>query len=333
VTEPGSDFAYSNHGFDTLGQIVEDVSGAHLEHYFRERIFDQLGMADTDLLRSDRITSRLAKGYVLGSSGPKRVEDREWIGGGAGGVYSSSRDLGRYLAALLGDGANQHGSILEPGTLKMMFDNQFQTDTRLPGVGLAFFRADAGGHRIVDHDGILPGFNTSLVFAPEDGVGVFGMTNGASGAMFWLGEEMGALLHDLLGIGADPRPSDMPHHPELWGDLCGRYELSAVGDLRGRVMMGGGAQVFVRGGRLMLRLLTPVPSVFRGLPLDPDDASDPRVFRLDLSRFGMRSIRLIFAREASSGRRVIHTDLGGWPISLYKQPNRFRRGLGSLGKP
>jgi hypothetical protein len=152
--------------------------------------------------------------------------------------------------------------------------------------------------------------------------------------MFWLREEMGNLLGDVVGIGADPRPSDIPHHPEVWGDLCGRYELSAVGDLRGRVMMGGGAQVFVRGGRLMLRLLTPVPSVFRGLPLDPDDASDPRVFRLDLSRFGMRSIRLIFAREASSGRRVIHTDLGGWPISLYEQPNRtaFAAVLGSLGK-
>lgn len=31
-------------------------------------------------------------------------------------------------------------------------------------------------------------------------------------------------------------------------------------------MMGGGAQVFVRGGRLMLRVLTPIPAL-RDLPL------------------------------------------------------------------
>ena len=320
VTEPGTAFAYSNHGFATLGQIVEDVSGDSLEHYLRERIFDPLGMTDTDLLRSDRIQSRLAQGYVLGSSGPEQIEDREWIGGGAGGVYSSSRDLARYLAALLGGGTNQHGSILEPATLLMMFDNQFQTDPRLPGVGLAFFRADAGGHRIVDHDGILPGFNSSLVLAPEKGVGVFGMTNGASGAMFWLPEEMGGLLHDLLGVGAEPVPSDIPQHPEAWGDLCGRYQLPAVGDLRGRVVMGAGAQVLVRGGRLMFRLLTPIPVLYRGFPLHPHDASDPYVFRLDPSGFGMRPIRLIFDREPTSGRRVIHTDLGGWPITLYEVP-------------
>jgi CubicO group peptidase (beta-lactamase class C family) len=322
VTEPGSFFAYSNHGYATLGQIVEDVSGARLEDYFRARIFDPLGMTDTDLVRSDRIRSTVAKGYVLGSSGPEPIEDRDWIGRGAGGVYSSSRDMARYLAALLGGGTNQHGSILTPPALEMMFANQFQTDPRLPGVGLAFFRADVGGHRIVVHDGILPGFNSSLVLAPEEGVGVFGMTNGANGAMFWLPEEMGGLLHDLLGLAASPAPSDIPHHPEVWGDLCGRYRLPAVGDLRGRVVMGGGAQVLVRGGRLLFRLLTPIPTLYRGLPLDPCDVSDPYVFRLDLSRFGMKPVRLIFDRESMSGRRVIHTDLGGWPITLHEQTHR-----------
>jgi hypothetical protein len=209
--------------------------------------------------------------------------------------------------------------------MKMMFDNQFQTDPRLPGVGLAFFRADAGGHRIVDHDGILPGFNSSLVLAPEEGVGVFGLTNGANGAMFWLQEEIGGLLHELLGVAATPARPDIPQHPEIWGDLCGRYRLPVVADLRGRVVMGGGAQVLVRGGRLLIRLLTPIPSLYGGLPLDPCDASDRYVFQLDLSRFGMRPVRLIFDRESKSGRRVIHTDLGGWPITLYELANRGRQ--------
>jgi CubicO group peptidase (beta-lactamase class C family) len=325
VNEPGRSFAYSNHGYATLGQIVEEVSGAGLADYFRDQVFDPLGMTDTDLLRSDRMRAKLAKGYVLGSSGPEPIEDREWIGGGGGGLYSSSRDLARYLAALLGGGTNEHGSILKPPTMKMMFDNQFQTDPRLPGVGLAFFRADAGGHRIVDHDGILPGFNSSLVLAPEEGVGVFGLTNGANGAMFWLQEEIGGLLHELLGVAATPARPDIPQHPEIWGDLCGRYRLPVVADLRGRVVMGGGAQVLVRGGRLLIRLLTPIPSLYGGLPLDPCDASDRYVFQLDLSRFGMRPVRLIFDRESKSGRRVIHTDLGGWPITLYELANRGRQ--------
>src|SRR5215218_751519 len=62
VAEPGTRHTYSNHGFATLGQIVEDVSGKSLDRYFREHIFEPLGMADTDLLRSERIGSRLATG-------------------------------------------------------------------------------------------------------------------------------------------------------------------------------------------------------------------------------------------------------------------------------
>ena len=31
VAQPGTVFAYSNHGFATLGQIIEDVSGTTLE--------------------------------------------------------------------------------------------------------------------------------------------------------------------------------------------------------------------------------------------------------------------------------------------------------------
>ena len=38
--EPGTKWAYSNHGFTTLGQVVEDVSGIRLDRYLRERLFD-----------------------------------------------------------------------------------------------------------------------------------------------------------------------------------------------------------------------------------------------------------------------------------------------------
>ena len=107
VVEPGSAFAYSNHGYATLGQIVEDVSGMPLERFFRERIFEPLGMADSDLVRSERIAARLATGYALGRRGARAVPDRDWIGAGAGGIYSTPRDMARFVAALLGGGAER----------------------------------------------------------------------------------------------------------------------------------------------------------------------------------------------------------------------------------
>ena len=321
VVEPGSAFTYSNHGFATLGQLVEDVSGMPLERYFREHIFEPLGMADSDLVRSDRVASRLATGYVLGPRGAKAVPDRDWIGAGGGGIYSTTRDMARYLTALLGGGANEHGSVLHPATLATMFEPHYQPDPRLPGVGLAFFRSDAGGHRVVGHDGILPGFNSELSLAPDDGIGVIALTNGSSGAFVWLGIELGRLLRHLLDVPDEIVRTDVPHHPEIWSDIRGHYRLpERISDLRGRVLLAGGAEVFVRRGRPMVRVLTPVPALYRGLPLHPDDEKDPYVFRLDLSAFGMATVRVVFSREAGVGTMAAHTDLQS--LSLYKRQAR-----------
>jgi CubicO group peptidase (beta-lactamase class C family) len=334
VTEPGTAFAYSNHGFATLGQIVEDVSGESLDRYLREHIFGPLGMSHTDLVRSEAVMAHMATGYAFGSRGPDPVPDREWLGGGGGGIYSSSRDVARYTAALLGSGASEPSSILELDTLATMFERHYSPDPRLVAMGLGFFRHDLDGHRIVGHDGILPGFNSSLLVAPDDGVAVFGLTNGSSGAMVWLPNETEKLLHDLLDIHNTMVRADMPHHPELWSDLCGTFRLPGVGDLRGRLMMGGGARVFVRNGRLMIRLLAPIPALYRGFPLHPDDENDPYVFRIDLSGLGMSPVRLVFDCNPGPGRRSIHTDLGGQPISLIERPTfpRLRRARTRAGE-
>jgi CubicO group peptidase (beta-lactamase class C family) len=325
VAQPGTTFAYSNHGYATLGQIVEDVSGMTLERYFRERIFEPLGMADTDLVRSERVGSRLATGYALGRRGVKAVPDRDWIGAGAGGIYSTTRDIARFAAAVMGGGTNERGSVLEAATLATMFEPHFRPDPRVPGWGLGFARGEAGGHRIVGHDGILPGFNSALFVAPDDGVGVVAFTNGSTGAFVWMETEFKGLLRGLLDTPDEVLRTDIPHRPEIWEELCGRYRLPPrISDLRGRLAMAGGAEVFVRGGRLMIRALTPIPTLHRGLPLHPDDEADPYVFRLDFSGSGTSTIRVVFGRDIASDSAAIHADLGGQPLSLIRRPTEGR---------
>ena len=325
VAEPGTRFAYSNHGFATLGQIVEDVSGIALERYFRERIFEPLGMVDTDLVRSDRVAPRLATGYALGRHGVKAVPDRDWIGAGCGGIYSTARDIARFAAALMGGGANERGSIAEPATLAMMFEPHYQPDPRVPGWGLGFARGAAGGHLVVGHDGILPGFNSTLLVAPDDGLAIVAFTNGSRGAFVWMETEFKRLLRHLLDVPEEVIRTDIPHHPEVWGELCGGYRLPArISDLRARVAIPGGVEVFVRGGRLMIRALTPAPALYRGLPLHPDDEDDPYLFRLDLSGFGLGTVRVVFGRDVVSDTAAIHADLGGQPLSLIRRPTEGR---------
>jgi CubicO group peptidase (beta-lactamase class C family) len=335
VAEPGTTFAYGDHSFATLGQLVEDVSGQSLADYFREHLFEPLGMSDTDLSRSERVRSRLATGYTVSSHGIEVVADGELVTAGAGSICSTPRDMARYLAALLGGGANAYGRVLQPATLASMFAPQFQTDPRMAGMGLGFWRSTVGGHPAIWHEGTLPGYNSQIWLAPDDGVGVMAFTNGSRGAMSWLPVAASDLLEQALGVPHEGIRSDVPQHPERWGDLCGWYQLSAQWtDMQSRAFGGLGAEVFVRGGELRLRVLSPIPALYRGFALHPDEENDPDVFRIDLSTYGFGTQRVVFSRDASGAATRIHTDV--LPLRLEKRPAIknprlwITRGLGAL---
>ncbi len=318
AADPGTRFVYGNHSPATLGQLVEDVSGEPLDRYFRDHLFEPLGMTDTDLGPSKRTRSRLATGYEIGRRGPGRVPEREMVTAGAASIRSTPRDMGRYLAALLGGGANEHGSVLRPATVASMFEPQFRPDPRIPGMGLAFFRVNLGGRRAVEHQGTLPGFHSQIFLAPDEGLGVMAFTNGSRQADFWLPVELGGLLAERLGVRLEPTVV-VAQHPEAWPGLCGWYQLDArLTDIRLRAVFGAGIEVFVRGGQLMARFLSPIPVLYRGFPLLPDDASDPDVFRIELSAVGGGDLRLVFGRGAKGDATAVHLDM--MPVTLRRQP-------------
>jgi len=317
--EPGTICTYSDHGFATLGQIVQDVSGLRLDAYLRENIFEPLAMADTDLLRSDRIRARLATGYRLGAKGARPLTDRQWVTSAASSVYSTPGDMSRYVAALVDDGTGSHGAILKPETLSMMFQAHYRPDARIPGMGLGFFRVNLGGHDVVEHQGVLPGFNSQIFLAPEDGVGVIAFTNGSRNAAAWLTAETQRLLGELIGASTALIRPDIPPHPEIWGDLCGWYHPRAQPtDMQAWSALGAGVQVLVRRGRLRLRALSPIPALASGLVLYPDDKTDPYVFRIDLSRYGIPPTRIVFGRDPDGATIRLHVD--GLPLSAEKRP-------------
>jgi CubicO group peptidase (beta-lactamase class C family) len=314
--DPGTSWMYTNHGFATLGQIVEDLTGEPLERRFRERIFEPLGMVSTDLVRSDRIKARLATGYELHSRRAVPV-DCELTTPGAGGIYSSPRDMARYVAALLNGGTNDGGSVLKPGTLELMYQPHYQPDPRISGMGLAFFRADLDGHLGIEHEGIVPGFDSQLYLAPHDGVGVMAFATGAKGAMHWLVPETAGILRQLLSLPEEGFREDVPQHPETWNELCGIYQLPAARTDPAKLAIGLGLQVFVRRGALTARALSPIPAVFRGFELHPDDPDDPYVFRVKFPAFAGNA-RAAFSRGASGRIDALHLE---GPMSFRRRAN------------
>jgi len=334
--EPGTKWVYSNHGFAVLGQIVEDVTGQPLDRYLRERIFGPLGMEHTDLIRSGRVRPRLATGYVVRPGGLKQVADREVPTPGGGAMYSTAADLARYLAVLLRGGAGEHGPLLQPATVASMFQPQFQPDLRLPGMGLAFEPGEESGHKTVGKTGVLSGFLSAMVLAPDDGIGVFALSN--TGGLSGRGAPAPlapALLRRVLGLPDQAIRAGIPPRPETWGDLCGWYspDPGPVTNLFTRALFGAGIEVTVRGGHLIAKPLTPLPAMRRGLRLHPDDPGDPNVFRVELPEFG-NSFRVVFSTGpdgGAAGTRLLIDLFSLRKRPEFRNPRRLITGVAAAG--
>ena len=99
---PGTTFEYSNLGYGILGRVVTAAGGQEYGDLVRDRILGPLGMTSTAYHAADVPEARLAHGYVR-RDGALIREGSDPYGALAsmGGVFSSIRDLARWVAGFL----------------------------------------------------------------------------------------------------------------------------------------------------------------------------------------------------------------------------------------
>jgi CubicO group peptidase (beta-lactamase class C family) len=126
--DPGERWQYGT-SIDWVGRIVEAVSGEPLDRYFRNHIFDPLGMKDTAFNISAQQREREASTHRRGSDGAltpqplEKLSTRRSLSGG-GGIYSTAPDYLTFVRMLLGGGSLNGVRILRPDTVALMGQNQ-----------------------------------------------------------------------------------------------------------------------------------------------------------------------------------------------------------------
>jgi uncharacterized protein YbbC (DUF1343 family)/CubicO group peptidase (beta-lactamase class C family) len=110
---PGSRFLYSDINFETLGFVVEKVSGMSLDGYAARNIFEPLGMKDTSFLppgnpllkqwRPRIAPTEYGEGHEM-MRGTVHDPTAERMGGVAGhaGLFSTADDLSKFAQEMLG---------------------------------------------------------------------------------------------------------------------------------------------------------------------------------------------------------------------------------------
>ena len=134
--QPGSRWTYSpGAGFDTLGRVVEIVSGQNLDQFLRQRVFEPLGMKDTFFNISEPQRSRSVTMYQRTPNGLQKSPTQPGAAttyySGGGGLSSTADDYHRFAQMLVNGGQLNGKRLLSPRTVELM-GSPYAPDT-LPG--------------------------------------------------------------------------------------------------------------------------------------------------------------------------------------------------------
>ncbi len=126
--DPGSRWEYGI-STDWLGKLVEKVSGQTLEDYFRQHIFQPLGMTDTFFNVPPEKQARVVAVHQRQNDGsfveppPQPFAPVRFFSGG-GGLYSTASDYLNFERMLLSGGKLGNQRILQSETVAQMSRNQ-----------------------------------------------------------------------------------------------------------------------------------------------------------------------------------------------------------------
>ncbi len=191
---PGVAYEYSNLGFAILGRIVSNVSKQPYRDYIAANILEPLAMRSTTLEPRDVAPARLARGY--------RWEDEQWKDepllsngsfGSMGGMLTTVRDLGRYVAMFLSAWPAHDGPERAPirrASLREMQQVWRPAPASVARDARGALQLNAGGYGfglrssqscafplVVSHGGGLPGFGSFMVWVPDYAIGIVALGN------------------------------------------------------------------------------------------------------------------------------------------------------------
>ena len=211
--QSGEKWSYSNSGYVLLGYLIEKISGESYAKFVQENIFTPLGMKDSGYDSNSAIVAHRAKGYQMGPEGPVHAGYLDMsILLSAGGLYSTTEDLLRWVQGLFG------GKLLSAASLEKM------TTPYKDDYAFGLLVHTAGGQKVVEHTGGLEGFNTIVRYFPEDKLTVIVLSN-FNGPPTDIAGKLSILAHGA-NVTLISERKEVRVDPKLFDGFVGRYELA-----------------------------------------------------------------------------------------------------------
>jgi len=208
----GEIFQYSNLMAAAAGYVGASVLspkqelGTAYDEVMRSRVFEPLGMTHTTFDFATALSGNFASPHdddVDGKTMPARIDMNYSVVPirPAGGMWTSARDLSKYLQMELALGRLSDGrQLVSKESLLERRKGQVQTsEDATYGMGLVV--STQYGIPVVSHGGSLFGYKSDMIFLPDHGVGAVILTNADTG-----GYLTGLFRRRLLEVLFDGKP-------------------------------------------------------------------------------------------------------------------------------
>ena len=146
--DPGDKWEYGIN-IDWIGKAVERTSGQRLGDFFRQNLFEPLGMKDTVFKLGDAQRARLVGMHTREPDGglapmPFEIPQEPEFQMGGGGLYGTAADYLAFERLFLNEGRANGKPLLKPETVRMMSENQMGAlNVRLLKTAIAPYSNDA----------------------------------------------------------------------------------------------------------------------------------------------------------------------------------------------
>lgn len=150
-SEPGSEYSYSNTGYNLLAMIIDSVSGSSYKEFIESRLLRPLGMHNSYVFppAGDKEISSLVKSYNYGVQA-----DWPLYTYGSSGIYSTTGDMAIW------DKSFFNNRITDKQTMDNMLRPVILSNGKKTNYGLGWGVINLGNTTIAGHTGGMFGFRT-----------------------------------------------------------------------------------------------------------------------------------------------------------------------------
>src|SRR3569833_693513 len=168
---PGSQYQYSNTGYNLLAAIVEKITGKTLANWLDENLFKPLGMNSTQVLVDySKVVKHLADSYYL-DGGVYHRSNYELTGFGSSSMFTSVEDLSK-LVIRFQKGLDEKDPVflrmIETGKLNNGINNGYAY-----GLGIS----NANGVKNISHTGSWASYATVISTYPDEKLSIILLSN------------------------------------------------------------------------------------------------------------------------------------------------------------